>query len=498
MLPMRSWSRRANTNIGQRLFGSSWERFIYAAMHRQTDSLPPLLQYFRRFSPTGNHTVQPSVNNLDSLSVARLLTPAAYSNGLPTPVLGFFRDAQSSENYSKPRAARPSDTHSAFLGPSSHPALTIPRTKGYKRRSVKCSIRFCSSEASRERPRNVAQVSQQIRELCANRTNDAYQQTTRRTTECFLAPFQANIDETICASPYDYTMSLPGKRTIPKFIDALQHWLHVPLTSMKIIENIATDMVNISLMLDDIQDGSELRRGFPAAHVIYGSSQTINSSTYILVKAVERLQRLKNEECCVVFYEESRNLCVGQGLDLYWRHHVQCPSVDDYITMVDNKTGSFFRLATRLMVAAAPSSFGSAELFQLVSLMGRYYQIRDDYQNLASDEYAAKKGFCDDLSEGKFSLPLIHFLQHAPSQKADQIRGLIFHRHQRAGSPLKSTISIETKQWILSEIKKVGSLEYVHDILDDMHDAMSRMLDDLESELGKNVKLNALLAGLKL
>ncbi|KMU72787.1 geranylgeranyl pyrophosphate synthetase [Coccidioides immitis RMSCC 3703] len=191
--------------------------------------------------------------------------------------------------------------------------------------------------------------------------------------------------------------------------------------------------------------------------------------------------------------EESRNLCVGQGLDLYWRHHVQCPSADDYITMVDNKTGSFFRLATRLMVAAAPSSFGSAELFQLVSLMGRYYQIRDDYQNLASDE-----GFCDDLSEGKFSLPLIHFLQHAPSQKADQIRGLIFHRHQRAGSPLKSTISIETKQWILSEIKKVGSLEYVHDILDDMHDAMSRMLDDLESELGKNVKLNALLAGLKL
>lgn len=89
--------------------------------------------------------------------------------------------------------------------------------------------------------------------------------------------------------------------------------------------------------------------------------------------------------------EESQNLCVGQGLDLYWRHHVRCPSIQEYIAMVDNKTGSFFRLASRLMEAEATKPSSSAKLLNLVTLMGRYYQIRDDYQNLASQEVRMKQ-----------------------------------------------------------------------------------------------------------
>lgn len=54
--------------------------------------------------------------------------------------------------------------------------------------------------------------------------------------------------------------------------------------------------------------------------------------------------------------------------------------------MVDDKTGSFFRLATRLMLAEAPKRPDPTGLLTLVTLTGRYYQIRDDYQNLASEE----------------------------------------------------------------------------------------------------------------
>ena len=54
--------------------------------------------------------------------------------------------------------------------------------------------------------------------------------------------------------------------------------------------------------------------------------------------------------------------------------------------MVDNKTGGFFRLALRLMEAEASIPSMPPSLLHLITLLGRYYQIRDDYQNLASDE----------------------------------------------------------------------------------------------------------------
>lgn len=64
--------------------------------------------------------------------------------------------------------------------------------------------------------------------------------------------------------------------------------------------------------------------------------------------------------------------------------------MNDYLTMIDNKTGGFFRIALRLIVveASAPPSHID-KLIHLITLFGRFYQIRDDYQNLTSDEVSS-------------------------------------------------------------------------------------------------------------
>lgn len=67
-------------------------------------------------------------------------------------------------------------------------------------------------------------------------------------TDCFLVPYQRVHDEPVCSAPYDYTTLLPGKKSIPKYIDALQIWYHVPSATVEIIKKVAADMVNISLM----------------------------------------------------------------------------------------------------------------------------------------------------------------------------------------------------------------------------------------------------------
>ncbi|KAG0347952.1 geranylgeranyl pyrophosphate synthetase [Podila humilis] len=50
-------------------------------------------------------------------------------------------------------------------------------------------------------------------------------------------------------------------------------------------------------------------------------------------------------------------------------------------------------------------------------MIGIHFQIRDDYLNLQSSQYAANKGFCEDLTEGKFSYPIIHSIRADPSSR---------------------------------------------------------------------------------
>lgn len=84
-------------------------------------------------------------------------------------------------------------------------------------------------------------------------------------------------------------------------------------------------------------------------------------------------------------------LIFGQSLELYWKFHKQCPSMSEYLVMIDNKTGGFFRLVIRLMIAEAPCSASCADkLAHFATVLGRFYQIRDDYQNLVSAEVSSQ------------------------------------------------------------------------------------------------------------
>lgn len=61
-------------------------------------------------------------------------------------------------------------------------------------------------------------------------------------------------------------------------------------------------------------------------------------------------------------------------------------------------------------------------------LLGLYFQIRDDYENLQSADYAKNKTFCEDLSEGKFSFPIIHAIRKDPND--GRIFGILRQRTQ--------------------------------------------------------------------
>jgi geranylgeranyl diphosphate synthase type 3 len=256
--------------------------------------------------------------------------------------------------------------------------------------------------------------------------------------------------EKVVRGPFDYVISHPGKDFRAQLIGAFNTWLNVPKESLDVITHVVGMLHESSLLVDDVQDSSELRRGFPVAHNIFGVAQTINSANYIYFCALQELQKLKNPSAISMFAEELVNLHRGQGMDLFWRDTLTCPTEDDYLEMVGNKTGGLFRLGIKLMQAESTSGI---DCVSLVNLVGLIFQIRDDYMNLSSKEYSNNKGMCEDLTEGKFSFPVIHSIRSNPTNL--QLVNILKQR----------TSDIQVKRYAVAYMESTGSFEYTREVL---------------------------------
>ncbi|XP_029200954.2 geranylgeranyl pyrophosphate synthase-like isoform X4 [Acropora millepora] len=189
--------------------------------------------------------------------------------------------------------------------------------------------------------------------------------------------------EKILMEPYNYILQVPGKQVREKLIHAFNFWLTIPGEKLNVIADVVKMLHNSSLLIDDIEDNSNLRRGMPVAHKIYGVAHTINSANYVYFKALERVVALNHPECINIFTEELLELHRGQGMDIYWRDSYSCPTEDEYKEMVQRKTGGLFRLAVKLMQTFSENK---SNFVPLLNTLAMFFQIRDDYANLLSEE----------------------------------------------------------------------------------------------------------------
>ncbi|KAI0390112.1 terpenoid synthase [Xylariaceae sp. FL0594] len=273
--------------------------------------------------------------------------------------------------------------------------------------------------------------------------------------------------EKILTEPFDYLMAHPGKDIRTLLINAFNIWLKVPQDKLAIISRVVAMLHTASLLIDDVEDGSVLRRGVPVAHMIFGTAQTINSANYIYFQALDEIHKLQNPSAVKIFAEELIHLHRGQGMDLHWRDSLTCPTEDEYLEMVSNKTGGLFRLAIKLMEA---ESGVPLDCVPLVNLLGIIFQIQDDYRNLQSPEYGQNKGLCEDLTEGKFSFVIIHSIRARPDDR--QLINILKQKTQ------DDTV----KRYAVNYMQTTGSFEYTKKVLD----VLIRRARKTADELGEN------------
>ncbi|MDR1839328.1 MAG: polyprenyl synthetase family protein [Treponema sp.] len=220
---------------------------------------------------------------------------------------------------------------------------------------------------------------------------------------------------------------------------------------------------NASLIHDDIEDDSDERRGKPAAHKIYGIDTAINSGSFfyfLSLCCIESFAGKNKDRIYKLWAEYMRKLHLGQAMDISWHRDIKfIPSIEEYYSMCEMKTGSLARLAAELGACAAGASEEAARLLgEAAEKLGVGFQILDDVKNLTTGIPGKKRG--DDITEGKKSLPVLLYLHKYPEKQER-----IFHCFSEAKKngitvpEVEEMIKILTEAGVLTEAEeRAGSL----------------------------------------
>jgi geranylgeranyl diphosphate synthase type I len=137
---------------------------------------------------------------------------------------------------------------------------------------------------------------------------------------------------------------------------------------------------NASLVVDDIIDESELRRGVTAAHVEYGHGPAIVASDGLLGEAFALFSR--DERAMEVVADAMVELGEGEATELV----AQPTTETEYLGLARRKTGALFRAAAELGAVAADADPATVEAFgDYAERVGVAFQIRDDVLDATAD-----------------------------------------------------------------------------------------------------------------
>jgi geranylgeranyl pyrophosphate synthase len=227
---------------------------------------------------------------------------------------------------------------------------------------------------------------------------------------------------------------------------------------------------NGTIMVDDIEDNSEFRRGKPCTHRLFGLDVAINAGNAMyylpllpLMKNRDKLSAEKLSKIYEIYVREMINLSLGQAMDMTWHKGLADAgkiTETQYLQMCAYKTGALARMAAKIAAVLCEASENTVErLGRFAEAIGVAFQIQDDVLDLTSKRFAEKKGGVGhDITEGKRSLVVIHALDKAkPVDRKRLIEILNMH-----------TADQKLKKEAMRIMEKYNSIDYAKEFARNM------------------------------
>jgi len=269
------------------------------------------------------------------------------------------------------------------------------------------------------------------------------------------------LNKTIAQPIWDF-LERGGKRWRPSLFLLVVEALGKDPTSLQEFAIIPELIHNGTIMIDDIEDDSKLRRGRPCTHRLFGLDVAINAGNSLyylplltLVRNREKIGSDKLSRIYAIYVSEMINLSLGQAMDIAW--HKGWADADrltetQYLQMCAYKTGTLARMAAKIAAVLCDASDDTVDrLGRFAEAIGIAFQIQDDVLDLAGKEFAAGKGGRgQDITEGKRSLIVIHTLEKAEPSDRKRLVAIL----------KKHTVDQKLRDEAVQIMKRYDSIEY--------------------------------------
>ena len=211
----------------------------------------------------------------------------------------------------------------------------------------------------------------------------------------------------------------------------------------------AVELVHtLSLIHDDIIDDDDRRRGVPSVHAAWDRPTGIVAGDLLYARAFDLVTRVEAPdgarlEAARRLAEACRTLSEGQALDMTLQGRGEPPAEEEYLRIVEEKTGSLFAAAAEIGALLAGGDDLQREAADAYGrALGVAFQLHDDVLDVVGTADVIGKPVGSDLLAGKSTLVSIH----AEGHDVDVSR---------------ARVADEGLAACLDDLEAAGSLEYV-------------------------------------
>lgn len=224
---------------------------------------------------------------------------------------------------------------------------------------------------------------------------------------------------------WDHIRISGGKRIRPLLFVLSARMCGAPEEQLPEIATIFEYLHAATLLHDDVVDAATVRRGHSAANTIWGNQAVILVGDFLLSKALSIAVATKNIRVMEVLAQTTTYMAEGEVLQLVNTGRLDM-TADDYFDVITRKTAKLMSAACHigaLLGGVAPPLEEAMANFGLN--LGITFQLVDDILDFTGNPQEMGKPVCNDLKEGKITLPFIHVLGQATPAEQESLRALV-------------------------------------------------------------------------